>query len=83
MVLSNNGQSLNAMEQTYLIAGLISVIDSFFRHHFWSKKVGKFAKIDTIPQSLLQFGGRGQVLLQAGLHPPEYTKIDLRAGTGF
>lgn len=58
----------------YLVAGLISVIDPFFRHHFWSEKVGKFAKIDTIPQSLLQFCGRGKVLLQAGLHPPESTQ---------
>lgn len=47
----------------YLITGLISVIDSFFRHYFWGKKVGKFAKVDAIPQSLFQFCGRGQVLL--------------------
>lgn len=47
----------------YLIAGLISVVDLFHRHHFGGEKVGKFAKVDTIPQSLLQFCGRGQVLL--------------------
>ena len=60
---------------TYLITGLISVIDPFFRHHFWGKKVSKFAKVDPISQSLLQFCGKGQVLLQAGFYPPENTQI--------
>lgn len=58
----------------YLIAGLISVVDSFDRHHFWGEKVGKFAKVDTIPQTLLQFSGKRQFLLQAGLHPPKSTQ---------
>lgn len=61
--------------EVYLITGLISVVDPFLRHHFGGEKVGKFAKVDAIPQSLLQFCGRGQVLLQAGLHPPESTHI--------
>lgn len=49
--------------EKYLIASLISVVDPFLRHQFGGEKVGKFAKVDTIPQSLLQFCGRGQVLL--------------------
>lgn len=57
----------------YLITGLISVIDSLLRHHFRSKEIGKFAKVDPVPQTLLQFGGRRQVLLQAGFHPPRRT----------
>lgn len=59
----------------YLISGLISVIDSLLRHHFRSKEIGKFAKVDTVPQALLQFGGRRQVLLQAGFHPPTRIRI--------
>lgn len=62
------------VQYIYLISGLISVIDSLLRHHFWSKEGGKFAKVDTVPQTLLQFSGRRQVLLQAGFHPPKRTR---------
>ncbi len=63
--------------EMYLIAGLISVVDSFLRHHFWGEKVGEFAKVDTISQSLLQFCGSRQVLLQAGLHPPDSSYFEI------
>lgn len=59
--------------EVHLIAGLISVVDPFHRHHLWGEKVGKFAEVDPVPQPLLQLCGRGQVLLQAGLHPPGRT----------
>lgn len=61
--------------EMYLIAGLISVVDPFLRHHFGGEKVGKFAEIDAVPQTLLQLGGWGQVLLQTGLYPPKNTQI--------
>lgn len=58
----------------YLITSLILVINLFCRHQFGGKESGKFSKINTISKSLLQFCGGGQVLLQAGLHPPGSTK---------
>lgn len=61
--------------EMYLIAGLISVVDSFLGHHFRGEKVGEFAKVDAVPQTLLQFSGRGQLLLQTGLYPPKNTQI--------
>lgn len=67
---------------THLISGLISIVDSFLRHHFWGEEGGKFAKVDAIPQTLLQFSGRRQFLLQAGFHPPRRTlKTELSPGT--
>lgn len=70
----------------HLIAGLISVVDPFHRHHLWGEKVGKFAEVDPVPQPLLQLCGRGQVLLQAGFHPPERThnkQTEFRGKTTF
>lgn len=54
----------------YLVARLLAVVDLLQRDGARRKEVTQFGQIDAVPEPLLQLCGGGQLLVQAGLHPP-------------
>lgn len=61
---------LNRELTLYLVARLLAVVDLLQRDGARRKEVTQFGQIDAVPEPLLQLCGGGQLLVQAGLHPP-------------
>lgn len=53
----------------HLVARLLAVVDLLEGNRARGKEVAQLGQVDAVPQALLQLRRRGQLLVQAGLHP--------------